>query len=278
VSNNLKYSTFSVALLSFNLAYADDKNGNFNTDILSVGAAYVSGQATVYSERDNLLSFNQQGTSAKNYSFEGLSVRFGAWQDIDVTIGGGYYSDYKETIAYRNAPVRTYNQLEGWGNPSLSVSYGLLNDPANPFSIKLVMSATPNIIGNSTSSVTPAVWVGYKINQYSRIYSSFRYQYVTQSNYANQEIFSSGFQYDVSNNLSVNGWGRLSIIDSVGTQKSFNIKDLGVDFIYKMSERLYLTPSFTNSWRSDITTKDNNTTRKATADIQWYQISLKYLF
>ena len=278
MTNTLKYGTLSVALLSFSMAHADDKNGNFSTDILSVGAAYVSGGATVFSEKSNLLSFNRPGAYDRKYSFEGMTFRVGAWRDIDISITGGYYSDYKETVAYTNAPVRTYNSLEGWGNPSVSVSYGILNDPANPLSFKLQMSASPNTSGNSTGAITPAIYLGYKVNKSSRVYSSLLYRYPTRDNYAQQEIVRAGFQYDILDNLTIDGMGRFLNIHSAGTARSYNVKELGVELIWKLSDRFYLLPYFINSWRSDVTSKDNNTTNKATSGIQTYSISLKYVF
>jgi len=278
----MKKISFFLAIFTFvfsSFSYADDKNGNFPTDILAAGNSYFYADAFVYSENSNLLNHtNEIGKFKRNYTDENFIARYGLYQNIDVSFGVPIFSDYKSRTFYTNGPTFISNKREGLGNLAFSGSYGIINEKTNPLSLKISLTGTPNNSGNETGSVKPSLDAGYQLNERARLYSGFSLTYTTNDNYANYNTVKFGWQYDIIKNLTIDVMANHSRINSVNAYKSYDENNIVVKFIYGINDRLYVLPSFENVWHSDIASKNNLITNQSTSQIRLYSIALKYLF
>jgi len=267
-----------IYLVAMSNAYADDNNGNFETDILAPGKIYSTVGGVSYNENSNVISNGHPGRYKRNYNLERIFVRYGLLKDIDISASLPYYSKYKNNTSYVNGPSFISNKLEGWGNLNFNISYGIINEKNNPFSIKASLSISPNNSGKTSGAISPNITIGYKFNDAARVYSSADLTYATSENYSDYKTFQVGAQYDFSKKLTIDIMTNYTIYPSFINYKSYSTNRYGVAFIYSVNDYLFIIPAFINSSHSDITSKNNINSNKSTSDIQTYQISLKYIF
>lgn len=259
-------------------SYADDRNGNFPSDILAVGNSYVFASIQKFSEQSRFSYNNNPGRFDKKYTSEAVTIRRGVFENVDIAVSGIYFSDYTTKRAIFNGPSATAHTLEGWGNPAFNISYGLINDKKNPFSLKLSVSASPNTSGNSSGYISPYMTFGYKLNDVSRLHARAALDYAMDANYANAQGVRFGGQYDFNSFFTFEMNAEFKNINSVGMSKSYYINSFGFDVIYKAADNFYIAPSFTNGWRSALTSKDNVASYKASSELRSYALAVKYLF
>ena len=88
-------------------AYADDRNGYFPTDILAVGRSYATFATMHTSEHRHMTFRNVPGDYDKQLTIESATIRHGLFENVDLTLGMAYNSQYKSTQFYANGASAT---------------------------------------------------------------------------------------------------------------------------------------------------------------------------
>jgi len=273
----------SAALAASAQCRADDRTGTFATDILAVGNSYALAGASISSEGSEFERKTKRGrinpgSYESNVRTGTLTVRHGLFEQTDVTVSLPYQPVYDfTTVSAGSNPQRTDGQ-QGWGSPSFRIAYGLVTDASTPYSVAVALTGVADIMGNSTASLTPALSFGYKWNETSRLYAITGLYYPLRTTGSTQQSLRLGGQYDFTPSLTLGLSARHTHLNSTTAYEAFRTSAAQLDLIYKVTDRFYASPSFTNEWRSDRANKNGLTVYKSTSDIRTYALSIKYLF
>ena len=262
---------------------ADDRTGDFATDILAVGNSYALAGASISSERSDYTRKSKRGTiypgSYESHVTTGaVTVRHGLFENTDVTINLPYQPAYDFTLAYAGSLPQKGDDQRGWGAPSVRIAYGLLRDASKPYSVAVSLTGVADMMGNSTGSVTPSLGVGYKLDAASRLYATINLYYPLRGTGSAQEQLRLGGQYDFTPSLTLDLSARHTHLNSTSMYETFHKTSAQLDLFYKITENFYVSPSFINEWRSDKANKSGIGVYKSTSDIRTYALSMKYLF
>jgi hypothetical protein len=273
----------STALAASTQSRADDRTGTFATDILAVGNSYALAGASISSELSDISRKNKRGRiipgSYERHVRTGtMTVRHGLFENTDVTVSLPYQPVYEFTTAYVGGIPQKVDAQQGWGSPSFRVAYGLVGDASKPYSVAVALTAVADMMGNSTGSMTPAVSLGYKLNETSRLYVTTDLYYPLRTNGSTQQTLRLGGQYDLTPSLTFDLSAQHTHLNRTSSYEAFRTTAAQIDLIYKVTDNFYVSPSFTNEWRSDKANKNGITVFKSTSDIRSYELSIKYLF
>ena len=274
---------FFSALLASAHAQADDRTGNFPTDILAVGNSYALAGTSIFSERSDYLRINKRskmipGSYDSHVTTGVMAVRHGLFENTDVTVSLPYSPVYDFTTASAGSDPQTTTSQRGWGSPSVTVAYGLVAGATRPYSVTASLSAVADITDNSTGSMTPSLKFGYKLTDTSRLYATMEVYYPTKAHATTQEDARFGGQYDIGPSLTLDLSAQQTRYNSNSLYNSYFKTAAVIELYYKVSENFVVSPSFSNEWRSDKTRSTDIAVYKATSDIRTYSFSAKYLF
>ena len=277
------FLALSGALATASQSFADERTGFFPTDILAVGNSYVNAGVSVYSEHSDYVRITRRGVIQpggyeSHVTSATMTVRRGLFENADVTVGLPYQPVYEFTTVYAGSEPQKINAQKGWGSPSFRIAYGLVGDASKPYSVAVALTAVADMMGNSTGSTTPAINLGYKLNDYSRLYTMADLYYPTRTGGSRQQTVRFGGQYDFSTALTLDLSARYTHFNNTASNISFHNSGLELDFFYKITDNFYLYSAIVNEWRSDRGNKNRLSVYKGSSDLRTYALGLRYLF
>ena len=243
-------ATFAAAAQS----RADDRTGDFATDILAVGNSYALAGASISSERSDYTRKSKRdtiypGSYESHVTTGAVTVRHGLFENTDVTINLPYQPVYDFTTVYAGSVPQKVDEQRGWGSPSVRIAYGLVGDASKSYSAAVSLTAVADMMGNSTASLTPSLSFGYKLNKTSRLYATTDIYSPMRTLASTQQMLRFGGQYDFTPSLTLDLSARQTHFNSTNSYESYRKTSAQLDLFYKITENFYVSPSFINEWR-----------------------------
>lgn len=283
MSRALIIVALSATLAARSQSFADERTGFFPTDILAVGNSYVNAGFSVFSEHSDYVRITKRGkidpgSYESHVASWAMTLRHGLFENTDVTVNLPYHPVYEFTTANASGAPQKVDAQKGWGSPLFRIAYGLVGDASKPYSVTVALTAVADMMGNSTGSTTPAINLGYKLNDTSRLYTMADLYYPTRTGGSRQQTVRFGGQYDFSTALTLDLSARYTHFNTTDSNISYHNSGLELDLFYKITDNFYLSSAIANEWRPDRGNKNRLSVYKGSADLRTYALGLRYLF
>lgn len=225
---------------SLPVTHAIADNHLFPADVLDKGEVDTRFNVTHDTNSVNVQSNGIPGKSILDLTREHVQMRYGLGNDLHVGAAFGYVSSYTSETTYPHAKY-TSHSAEGGTNPEMWLTYGVVRDKANPFSLNAEIIASPKVT-NQPSSYTARMTGAWRDSETLRFYGIVAFTGHCDSRAADATALTVGAYKDISPDLTFIAHASTTSFKATSIMERSRQHGFGVSLAAQIQKNFYLVP------------------------------------
>jgi hypothetical protein len=268
--------SLSISLAAVSCSHAD--NRLFPTDILRQGEVDVRALVDHDTNSANINFNTNSGRESQDITAESIQARYGLGANLHVGLSLNYRTQDVVHTDYTNPPAHNINtSSQGWQNPTLWATYGIINDTTKPFSMNAELLVRPKMTDNA-SAYSGRLSTGWKSSDTLRLYAAFSLTTNRDPVIADSSSVTAGAYKAVSENVTLiphASYTRYRATDVFSAQTQYGI---GLSSDVLIFRNTYLIPDISLYRNSAGDSKNTTFHRDSSANGRAITLSLYRLF